>query len=315
MSALDSAPPKVGRGATGHAGQWSHSVLPYIFIAPLLLALLIFTYLPIAVGIRLSVTNATFGSSSSEYVGLENYRALLADSRFWQIFYQTIIWTALSVAGGVACGVAAALALQRSDRRSALMRGVLLLPWAAPPIVIVYTWRAIINPTGPVSPRLQEWGLADSAPDILNSTWSMLGISGPLIAVTLLGIWSAAPFVAVFTLGALSALPQEILEAAKMDGASPFKTFTKVVWPLIRPVVETTAVLLALTRFGGLDLPFLLTAGGPGDASSVFGVLIYNTAFGSLRAGVAAAIGVLVFLLMLPLSILYVRRAVKSATG
>ncbi len=312
---LDSAPRQRISQPARRVSGWSRRLLPYFLVAPMLLALLVFTYFPIAVGMSLSVTDSTFGGGPSDYVGLENYRALVNDPRFWQIFYQTLVWTVFSVAGGVACGVAAALALQRSDRRSALTRGILLLPWAAPPIVIVYAWRAIVNPTGPVSPRLEAWGLADMPPDLLNTEWSLLGVSGPLVAVTLLGIWSAAPFVAVFTLGALSAIPPEILEAARVDGASPWQSFTKVVWPLIRPVVETTAVLLALTRFGGLDLPFLLTAGGPGDASSVFGVLIYNTAFSSLQAGVAAAIGVLVFILMLPLSILYVRRAVKSATG
>jgi len=297
----------------GKGSRHRRSILPYLFVAPLLVALLLFTYFPIGVGMRLSVTDSTFGGSSN-YVGFENYRALIVDQRFWRIFYQTIVWTVLSVAGGVLFGVGAALALQRPDRRSALMRGVMLLPWAAPPIVIVYVWRSLINPTGPISPRLERWGITESAPDILNTTWSILGISGPLVAVILLGIWSAVPFVAIFTLGALSAIPLEILEAAKMDGASPLQSFSNVVWPLIRPVVETAAVLLALTRFGGLDLPFLLTAGGPGDASSVFGVFIYNTAFGSLQAGVAAAIGGLVFILVLPLSILYVRRAVKSAT-
>lgn len=295
-------------------GSWAATrahVFPYLLIAPLILALVILTYLPLMAGVRLSFTDEQFGAASTKFVGLFNYEQVAHDVRFWRIFYQTVVWTVLSVGGALVLGVLSSLALQRRTWQSAVVRSLLLLPWAAPPIVIIYVWRYLASTTGPISPHLSGLTSSHSPPDILSSSYSWFGVSSPLLAVIFLGVWTGFPFVYVFALGALSSIPSEVREAALVDGASQFQVFRFITWPLIRPVVETAAVLLALTRFGGLEVPFLLTGGGPGDASSVLGVLIYNTAFGTLNGGVAATLGVVVFIVMLPLSIYYVRRALR----
>jgi len=288
-------------------------VFPYLLIAPLILALVVFTYLPLVAGVRLSVTDEQFGAARTHFVGLLNYEQVARDVRFWRIFYQTVVWTVLSVGGSLVLGVLSSLALQRRTWQSAVVRSLLLLPWAAPPLVVVYVWRYLVSTAGPISPHLIALTSSHSTPDILSSSYSWLGISSPLLAVIFLGVWAGFPFVFVFALGALSSIPVEVHEAAYVDGASQFQVVRFITWPLIRPVVETAVVLLALTRFGGLEIPFLLTGGGPGDASSVLGVLIYNTAFGTLQGGLASTLGVVVFIVMLPLALYYVRRALRPA--
>ncbi len=291
------------------------SVFPYLLIAPLIGALIFLTYIPIIEGLRLSLTDAMLGASSSKFIGLANFTSLVKEPLFWQTFFQTVVWTVASVGLALVFGVAAGLSLRSVKRRSGVMRAVLLLPWAAPPVVIAYMWRFLLSPTGPLSPYLVTLGLAKEPPDVLSSLSSFHGLSPPLMAVIALGVWSGIPFVFIFAVAALSAIPPEIQEASRLDGATGIQSFRWVTWPLMRPVVETTAVLLALVRFGGLDLPFLLTAGGPNNESNIFGVWIYNTAFSSLQSGLAAAMGVIVFLIALPLSLLYVRRSLRSVTG
>ena len=250
------------------------SVFPYLLIAPLIGALIFLTYIPIIEGLRLSLTDAMLGASSSKFIGLANFTSLLKEPLFWQTFFQTVVWTVASVGLALVFGVAAGLSLRSVKRRSGVMRAVLLLPWAAPPVVIAYMWRFLLSPTGPLSPYLVTLGLAKEPPDVLSSLSSFHGLSPPLMAVIALGVWSGIPFVFIFAVAALSAIPPEIQEASRLDGATGIQSFRWVTWPLIRPVVETTAVLLALVRFGGLDLPFLLTAGGPNNESNIFGVWI-----------------------------------------
>ena len=239
------------------------SVFPYLLIAPLIGGLIFLTYIPILEGLRLSLTDATLGANSSKYIGLSNFTTLLKEPLFWQTFFQTVVWTVASVGLALVFGVAAGLSLRGIKKRAGVMRAVLLLPWAAPPVVIAYMWRFLLSPTGPLSPYLVTLGLAKEPPDMLSSLSTFHGLSPPLLAVIALGVWSGIPFVFIFAVAALSAIPPEVQEASRLDGATAIQSFRWVTWPLMKPVVETTAVLLALVRFGGLDLPFLLTGGGP----------------------------------------------------
>jgi ABC-type sugar transport system permease subunit len=127
--------------------------------------------------------------------------------------------------------------------------------------------------------------------------------------VIVVGIWAGFPFILLAATAGLATIPAEIYEAASLDGATPFQSFRLVTLPLLAPVLETSVLLQLLFRFGGVDFPFLLTRGGPGDASNVFGVLIYNLGFTQFSLGPAAAMGVLLFVLVFPLAVLYVRRA------
>jgi multiple sugar transport system permease protein len=285
------------------------TLLAYVLIAPLVLGLLAFVYYPLARSVGLSLTDGTLLQPDGDYVGLQQYGDVLGSDRFWPILYQTLVYTVVSVLGSVVVGVLAAVWLRQSSRLTAPIRAVMLIPWIAPPIVTAFVWAYLYRDTGPLPQLLAAVGLASERPvDFLADRSAVAGISVAMLAVIQVGVWNGFPFVFLFTLAALSTIPDDVYEAARLDGARGPAIFWTITLPLIAPVVETTALLLALIRFGGVDLPFLLTGGGPGDATTVFGVLIYNTAFSSLDTSAAAALGLTVFILMLPVSILYVVR-------
>jgi multiple sugar transport system permease protein len=285
------------------------TLLAYVLIAPLVLGLLAFVYYPLARSVGLSLTDGTLLQPDGDYVGLQQYGDVLGSDRFWPILYQTLVYTVVSVLGSVVVGVLAAVWLRQSSRLTAPIRAVMLIPWIAPPIVTAFVWAYLYRDTGPLPQLLAAVGLASERPvDFLADRSAVAGISVAMLAVIQVGVWNGFPFVFLFTLAALSTIPDDVYEAARLDGARGPAIFWTITLPLIAPVVETTALLLALIRFGGVDLPFLLTGGGPGDATTVFGVLIYNTAFSSLDTSAAAALGMTVFILMLPVSILYVVR-------
>jgi len=285
----------------------------YALMAPMLLMLLGFIYVPLIDALRTSFTDASLATPGSHFVGLRQYRELVESSRFWHIFYQTVVYTLLSVAGSLVLGVLAAVWLRSASRLSPFVRAIMLVPWIAPPLVTAFVWAYLYRDTGPLGQLAYTLGLTGQQPvDFLADRSGIAGIAVAFGAVIQVGIWAGFPFVFLFALAALTAIPEEVYEAARLDGAGAFALFRWITVPLIAPVIETTALLLTIIRFGGADLPFLLTGGGPGDSTSVFGVLIYNTAFGSLDSSKAAALGVMVFVLTLPLSIVYVRRSLRQ---
>lgn len=290
---------------------------PYALVLPALVALSVFTYVPLIKSIVLSLTDSSLlRPTSGNYVGLTNYTTVLTSTSFWQIFAQTLLWTGTSVVGAVIVGVGAALLLHGSRRGRGIFRGWLLLPWIAPPVTSAYMWSYLYHDSGPLPAIVQSVGLTPQPIDFLNDVQiSFLGAALPLWSVIQVGIWAGFPFIFLFALAALSAVSQELRDAAAIDGASSLRVFWHITLPLIAPLVETSAILLALFRLGGVDLPFLLTEGGPDNASNVLGVLIYNTAFQSFLEGQAAALGVILFILTLPLSVMYVRRATRQIFG
>ncbi len=290
---------------------------PYALVLPALVALGVFTYIPLIKSIVLSLTDSSLlRPASGGYVGLTNYTAALTSADFWRVFLQTLLWTGASVIGAVIVGVGAALLLHSARRGRSIFRGFLLLPWIAPPVTSAYMWTYLYRDSGPLPAIVQGLGFTPVPIDFLNDIQiSFLGASLPLWSVIQVGIWAGFPFIFLFALAALSSVSQEVRDAAAIDGASGLRIFWHITLPLIAPLVETSAILLALFRLGGVDLPFLLTQGGPGNASNVLGVLIYNTAFQSFLEGQAAALGVILFVLTLPLSVMYVRRSTRQIFG
>jgi multiple sugar transport system permease protein len=306
----------VWRRAVSASQRHRKTLLAYALIAPLAIGLLGFVYYPLLSSIGLSLTDGTLLEPRGSYVGLEQYGDVLGSERFWPILYQTVVYTGVSVLGSVVVGVLAAVWLKQSHRFTGPIRAIMLVPWVAPPIVTAFVWAYLYRDTGPIPQLLATVGLAGDRPvDFLTDRSAVAGITVAMLAVIQVGIWNGFPFVFLFSLAALSTIPEEVYEAARLDGAGPVAMFRSITLPLIAPVVETTALLLVLIRFGGVDLPFLLTGGGPGDTTMVFGVLIYNTAFSSLDTSAAAALGMTVFMLMLPVSILYVVRVFRQTAA
>ena len=286
---------------------------PYLLVLPLLVGIVGVTYVPLGKSIALSVTNTSLLAPNSANVGLANFTMYLGSQEFWATLLRTLAWTFLSVAGALIVGVSAALLVHSPGRGRRFIRPALILPWVAPPVATAFIWAFLYRNNGPIAPLARSLHITHGLVDMLGDVGaSFAGLKLPMWAVIQVGIWSGFPFVFLFTLSALSSIPQEVKEAAALDGARGWSLFRHVTLPMIAPVLETAAVLLALIRFGGFDVPYLLTQGGPETATTVFGVKIYNTFFSTFNLGQGAALGLLLFAFALPLSAAYVLRARKQ---
>jgi ABC-type sugar transport system permease subunit len=240
-----------------------------------------------------------------QFVGLGHYAFLATDPRFWSAVRVTAVFTIASVALELLLGLGLALALrgQRVGRRSAL--ALLLLAWALP---------------GVVTARLFEWlyhPVAGLVNVVLGAQLNWLGDpSLALPALVLADVWRTMPFVALFCYARLLTIPAAVYEAAAVDGAARLATFRYVTLPLLAPVLLVTLLFRTLDALRAFDLMFVLTGGGPAGLTETLTVYAYRSLFQTLRLGFGAALGVIVFAMVMLVAAAYLavlRRQEASA--
>lgn len=268
-------------------------------LAPCILYLLFFAIYPLFYSLRLSFTDLTEAAGTEKWVGLANYRDLLSDPLFWNAAANSAFFVSVSVAIQVVLGVALALFFNLQLRGSAIVRGLLVLPMLITPIVVGVMWRALLNP---------EWGLVNWAissaglepPNWLSSTtaatWAVIGVE----------VWQWTPFVFIIVFARLQALPQEVFEAAQVDGAGAFATVRYLTLPLLRPAIVFAAVFRAVDSFRSFDLIYGLTFGGPARSTTTLSFFAFQNGFQFQNYGYAAAISyVMLFVLAIGTTLLF----------
>lgn len=293
---------------------------PLLLITPVVLILLLLMYAPILDAARLSLTNASLLNPREAFVGLDNYAKIAGSKEFWSIAGQTVLWAVSTVAGAAILGVFVAVLLTghrrgRPLRGRALLSGLLLVPFVAPPVVSAYVWNYLYSGSGPFNGILNALGSIQPIYFLGDTATRLLGIALPLWSLIQVGVWSGFPFFFLMTAAALTSVPVELHEAAAIDGATGWKAFRSITFPMIAPVLEVTIFLELLFRLGGLDLPFLLTGGGPLGATNVWGVFIYQVGFARFDIGYGAALGIVLFFICVPFSVWYVRRSRHQLAG
>jgi multiple sugar transport system permease protein len=293
---------------------------PLLLVTPVLVLLVALLYLPILDAVRLSLTDASLLRPGSHPVGLANYQKIATSAEFWGIAGQTVLWAVTTVAGAAILGVTAAVLLTsarrgRPLRGKAFWGGLLLIPFVAPPVVSAYVWNYLYSGSGPFNGVLAALGVVNPVYFLGDTSTRIAGISLPMLSLIQVGVWSGFPFFFLMTAAALTSVPVELYEAAAIDGAGGWRGFRSISLPLIAPVIEVTVFLELLFRLGGLDLPFLLTGGGPLGATNVWGVFIYQAGFARFEIGYGAALGVVLFLICVPFSVWYVRRSRRQLAG
>ena len=232
--------------------------------------------------------------------GLDNYKAVLSDPNFFSAFFNSIKWTVLSLAGQVIIGFILALALHRVRRFKKLYRTLLIVPWAFPTIVIAFSWQWILNGVYGYLPNIiVKLGLMEHAPAFLtDSTWAF-------ICLVFINIWFGAPMIMVNVLSALQTVPQEQFEAAKIDGATSWQVFRHITFPHIKVVVGLLVVLRTVWIFNNFDIIYLITGGGPSNATMTLPIFAYNLGWGTKLLGRASAVTVLLFIFLLTVCFIY----------
>jgi N,N'-diacetylchitobiose transport system permease protein len=243
------------------------------------------------------------------YVGLDNFSSVLHDSVFWHTLLRTVVFTAANVGLTMVLGTLIALLLVRvSTWVRLLLTAGLVLVWAMPPVVAVQVWSWMTNSeNGVVNYVLTELHLGN----FFQHNWYVTPFS-QLSMVTTLVVWGALPFVAITVYAALSQVPHELVEAAEIDGARPWRVFRDVTMPVITPVLLILTSLSILWDFGVFTQPFLLI--GPGQivpSNYLMGVYVFEEGFGKTDFGRGAAISILMLLIVAAMSVVYVRRMLR----
>jgi multiple sugar transport system permease protein len=278
----------------------TEDMLGYILILPMFIVLAVLIFLPLLSVIWDSLTDKTFLSHSWRFIGLDNYARLLASPSFWAIVARSFIWTAFSVAFQIVAGLVMALFLNQTFIGRAVFRGLFLLPWVIPVVVVSVTWKWILN---------DLYGLAGYLLAFVFPPWAHLAwFSSPLLALPVLigiNVWRGAPFAMIILLAGLQTVPRDQLEAARIDGANNLQQFWHVTVPHLRRILLTVALVFALFNFNNFDLIYLTTQGGPVDLTMTLPVKTYEVAFKGLQVGQSSALAVIMLALLAVLSIIY----------
>ena len=281
-------------------------VEPWLYLGPALLLIGLVILMPLAIGIGYSFREFTLlRPDAAEWVGLDNYRDVWGDAKFWGALRNTLLWTGASLALQFGLGLGLALLLSTSFHGKRIVQALVFLPWAVPTFLIGLAFSWLFNPViGPFPHWLHAMGIIEEPYSILGNPDTALW--GPILA----NVWYGVPFFAITLLAALSSIPGELYEAAEIDGASGWQSFTKITLPFLGPMIAITVMLRAIWIANFADLIWVMTGGGPANSTQILSSYIFTTAFRRLDFGHASAIAVsLLVLLMLYAAMLLAVRA------
>ena len=275
----------------------------WALLAPMLLIMAIVTGYPLVNTIKLAFTDARLTGRQSlvKWVGLENFGYVFTDPDFAAAFLRTLHFTFLSVAAEILLGVLVALLLNRQFVGRAIVRALLVLPLALPTIVNAIMFRLIYSPEyGSLNALLLKLGLIDAYRSWLGDTGTAMNM------VILADVWKNYPLVTLIVLAALQTIPRELYEAAAIDGAGAWVRFWKVTFPGILGPLSVALILRMIDSFKVFDIMYVMTRGGPADATKTVSFFVYQESFAYLRAGSGAAYALVVTLASAVLIALYI---------
>lgn len=275
----------------------------YALVAPSLIMVGTVIVYPMVSGIMMSFQDHRLLRPNSQgFIGFDNYRALLSDDLLRTALLNSGIWVFGGVLAQLTLGVGAALLLNMKFRFIGLARLCVMLPFFMPPVVVAHMWALMLNPRlGVINDVLVRVGVLDSY-----RAW----FADPTFAlptVMAVELWRSYPLFALFVLAGLMAIPDELNEAAEVDGATSFSRFRYVTLPLLRPVIMVATILQVIRLANSPDLLMILTSGGPGNASQVISLYAFQKAYAEYNFGYAATIAVVLMFFLAAFTVVYVR--------
>ena len=284
----------------------------WFLMLPLLVVMVAVIGWPLVDTVGLSFTDAKLVGTGGNFVGIDNYAKMLANSNFQRTLITTAWFAIVSVAAEMVLGVLAALLLNQEFKGRGVLRALMILPWALPTVVNATLWRLIYNPEyGALNAALTQLGLIDAY-----RSW--LGEPGTaLTALIVADCWKNFPLVALIALAALQAVPRDITAASLVDGAGPFKRFRFVILPYLVGPLMVALVMSTNKALKVLNKILVIKNGGPANITHTLSILVYQEAFSFQRAGSGASLALIVTLLVTVLAAAYaalVRKTAGSAT-
>jgi len=279
--------------------------LAAVLLLPTVVLLGLFIAYPFAEGVLLSVTNARVGVPGS-FVGLQNFESLWHDTIFRTAVWNTFVYTVVATIFKLGLGLWLALLLNRHFKGKAFARAFILLPFIIPTVLSTFAWKWMFDPTFSVI----NWTLFQLG--IIHARINWLGDPVlALISVIVVNVWRGVPFYAISLLAGLQTINPELQEAAAIDGARPWQRFWHVTWPLLLPVTMVVVLFSVIQTFADFQLVYVLTGGGPANATQLFATYAYQIGVGTglLSQGAAISLAMFPFLLIVVVvQLLYIRR-------
>lgn len=289
-------------------GGWLRALHPDRSPLPFLIPTLLFLLLFLAYPIGKVVYQAFFHNvlirpaEGTPFVGLQNFIDMFSSGSFWRSFRITVLWTLLSVSGKIVIGFTAAALLQNPFRGCRIYLTLLMIPWVTPVVVAAVAWRWVLDGQfGQLNGLLQ-------AVHILSQPFSFLGHQlSAFIATASVDMWVGIPFIAMVMMAGLQAIPGELYEAGRIDGAGGLAMFRHITLPMVRPILLVAALLSGVWTFNSFQVIFPLTRGGPAGATETLVVRTYDIGFGSFNFGMASALATFIFVFLMLVSYAYWR--------
>ena len=280
-------------------------------VIPALLPILILSVLPLARGIYIAFTDARAGLDvPTNFIGLDNFQELIHDDLFINAFKIGLIWSVSVTAIQFVLGLCLALLLTQNLHGRWLARSLALVPWAMPPVVVGIMWKLIYQPqAGVLNELLRRGNLPGENIDWLSS------FSWALPAVIVVGVWAGMPQTTIALLAGLQAIPDDMHEAAAVDGATAWQRFRTITWPQLRPVIVAITTLDFIWNFNSFGLVYVLTEGGPAGKTELPMLFAYNQAFKYGEFGYAAALGCAMVVVIASGLIFYLWGRLREATA
>lgn len=281
--------------------------LAFALVAPALLFLAATLGWPLVQAVQLSLQDVRVIGAPGAFVGLDNYERVLANPAFWSAARLSLVWVVANAVLQTVLALAVALVLNEKFPGVRVARTWVILTWIVPTVVVVVIWRWLFSTSGGmINPLLMQSGIVDRPVGFFATPWTAMA------TLVFINSWRWFPFIALMMLAGLTRIPDELYEAARIDGASPWQRFRRITWPLLAPTLGVLAVIGTLLSFNVFDIIWLLTSGGPAGGSRTLPVLIYETAFKGYRLSEAATISVLATLLLMAFAIVATRALDRS---
>lgn len=289
--------------ATG-AGNIRNNRLAYLYIAPAFIVMGLVVIYPFLYNIVLSFSNMNLTHFYNwRIVGFDNYINVFRERTFWYFFGKTILWTVINVFFHVTIGLFLALILNKDLKAKSFFRTLLILPWAVPQYITALTWRGMFNSEyGAISLIIQK--LFGVQIPWLTTEW------GAFTACVITNVWLGFPFMMVIALGGLQSIPDELYEAAEIDGASWFHKLKNITIPLLKPIMIPAITLGIIWTFNNFNIVWLVSNGGePADTTHILVSWVYKSGFRYFRMGYAAAFSMIIFMILLIFSWNFIKRS------
>ena len=280
---------------------------PYVLIAPAFLLAAFIILWPLGQIGEISLNSVNRFGQLRGFAGLDNFVAVLTDPQFAAALWRTVIWTLGIVAGTILVSIPVALILNEDFYGRGLARIIVMLPWAVSLTMTAIIWRwALSGESGMLNSGLRGLGLIDT-----NIQWLAQSATAFPVQIAI-GILVSIPFTATIFLGGLSSIPDDLYEAARLEGANEWQLFTQITLPLLRPFINIAVVMNTIGVFNSFPIIWVTTQGGPANSTDILVTYLYKLGFNFGQLGEASALSLMMFALLLVFTIIYVRLAMRG---